>query len=338
MAAARKVSPAASSTRAPRVLKRLASLAMVVVLPVPLTPTTRMTAGASGWLARPGHRVTGREQPDELGLERQLRRQVPALACSFDDLDGEVRPKVGRDEHLLDPLPCLVAAAAAEHGPDAPDESRAASLEPGHSSWASDPWFIVPLSSDGPGEHVPGPVIVDGWQVGEPERDHVAHRVVTSGHAVQRVRGLDGAPIVGDDHELDVLREAAQGGREPAHVRLVERGIHLVQDAEGHGPHLEHGEQQGHRGERTLATREHRQRLAFLARRTRRDLDTGRSEVLRRGQRQGCVPSTEQLLEAARERALERHERRPELVGDEPLEARDERPRVTDRVLEVGLL
>jgi hypothetical protein len=48
MAAARKVSAAASSTFAPRVEKRCASLAMVVVLPVPLTPTTSTTAGTPG--------------------------------------------------------------------------------------------------------------------------------------------------------------------------------------------------------------------------------------------------------------------------------------------------
>ena len=55
MAAARKVSAAASSTLAPSDLKRYASLAMVVVLPVPLTPTTKMTAGIPG----PGMRGHG---------------------------------------------------------------------------------------------------------------------------------------------------------------------------------------------------------------------------------------------------------------------------------------
>ena len=59
MAAARNVSAAASSTLAPRVLKRLASLAMVVVLPVPLTPTTSTTAGTSGAGLR-GHGIASR--------------------------------------------------------------------------------------------------------------------------------------------------------------------------------------------------------------------------------------------------------------------------------------
>ena len=44
-AAARNVSPAQSSTFLPSAFRRLASLPMVVVLPTPLTPMTRMTLG-----------------------------------------------------------------------------------------------------------------------------------------------------------------------------------------------------------------------------------------------------------------------------------------------------
>ena len=45
MAAARKVSAAASTTRRPRSVSLLASFAMVVVLPTPFTPTTSQMAG-----------------------------------------------------------------------------------------------------------------------------------------------------------------------------------------------------------------------------------------------------------------------------------------------------
>ena len=45
IAAARKVSPAASITLRPSARNFAASLPMVVVLPEPLTPTTRMTNG-----------------------------------------------------------------------------------------------------------------------------------------------------------------------------------------------------------------------------------------------------------------------------------------------------
>ena len=47
LAAARKVSAAASSTLLPCERSRLASLPMVVVLPVPFTPTTSKTSGGS---------------------------------------------------------------------------------------------------------------------------------------------------------------------------------------------------------------------------------------------------------------------------------------------------
>ena len=50
-AAARKVSPAASSTRRPSSCWRLASLPIVVVLPTPLTPTNEPHRDAA--LARP---------------------------------------------------------------------------------------------------------------------------------------------------------------------------------------------------------------------------------------------------------------------------------------------
>ncbi len=46
-AAARKVSPAASMTFFPSACSRCASLPIVVVLPVPFTPTTSTTAGAA---------------------------------------------------------------------------------------------------------------------------------------------------------------------------------------------------------------------------------------------------------------------------------------------------
>ena len=45
MAAARNVSPAASMTLLPSPVNLAASLPIVVVLPDPLTPTTRMTNG-----------------------------------------------------------------------------------------------------------------------------------------------------------------------------------------------------------------------------------------------------------------------------------------------------
>ena len=76
MAAARNVSPAASITFLPSRASRAASLPMVVVLPVPLTPTTRMTCGlcepsiASGF-------ATGAEDALDLGLKTARTSSAP---------------------------------------------------------------------------------------------------------------------------------------------------------------------------------------------------------------------------------------------------------------------
>ncbi len=48
------------------------------------------------------------------------------------------------------------------------------------------------------------------------------------------------------------------GLHEAPHVRLVEHGVHLVQDAEGGGPRLEEGEEQRYRRQRPLAAGQHR--------------------------------------------------------------------------------
>ena len=131
----------------------------------------------------------------------------------------------------------------------------------------------------------------------EPEADDAADRVVADGHAVQRVGRLDRAAVVGDDDELRLVGEAAQGIGEPADVRLVERGVDLVEHAERDRSDLEHREQQGDGGQGPLAARQHRQRLRLLAGRPGDDLDAGRAEVRRVGQRQPGVPAAEQLLE-----------------------------------------
>ena len=87
MAAARNVSAAHSRTLRPSDLKRLVSLPMVVVLPVPLTPTTRMTSGTPStfcggvallW-SRMARRIDRRLRADRLMSEAGDRRQHKPL-------------------------------------------------------------------------------------------------------------------------------------------------------------------------------------------------------------------------------------------------------------------
>ena len=77
IAAARNVSAAASTTRRPCARSRAASLPIVVVLPVPLTPTTSTIAGppsAAGFGVHSSSR--GGEQRRELGADRASGRST----------------------------------------------------------------------------------------------------------------------------------------------------------------------------------------------------------------------------------------------------------------------
>src|SRR5688572_20097995 len=78
----------------------------------------------------------------------------------------------------------------------------------------------------------------------EADAHQLADAWLLHGHAVELVRDLHGAARVGDQHELSLLLQALQHAHEAADVRVVERSIHLVEDAEGRGLVLEDREQQ----------------------------------------------------------------------------------------------
>ena len=114
-AAARNVSAAASTTERPDSCSRWASLPIVVVFPVPLTPTTRTTVRrpveAEPLLPLDRDEIGDDllQAVDELGLARGL-----ALLEALHDLDRRGDAAVGRDQRLLDPLPRLVVARVEE--------------------------------------------------------------------------------------------------------------------------------------------------------------------------------------------------------------------------------
>ena len=91
---------------------------MVVVLPVPLTPTTRITAG----LVAEVDRVVARagqlgQQLGEPRGERLAADQVALLGLLLelgDDLRGRAGADVGVDQRLLEPLPGLLVEVALE--------------------------------------------------------------------------------------------------------------------------------------------------------------------------------------------------------------------------------
>ena len=108
MAAARNVSAAASRTRCAEGLEAVRrAWRCVVVLPVPLTPTTRMTAGmrraglrgqGTAW------RVAKRARSSSCSAVLRPPRRVRARARSQTSM-ARSAPEVRRDEGLLDLLP-----------------------------------------------------------------------------------------------------------------------------------------------------------------------------------------------------------------------------------------
>ena len=96
----------------------------------------------------------------------------------------------------------------------------------------------------------------------EPQADDAGVPVVAHRHAVQRVGGAWIVPRLWVITMNWVVTARPRSGiGEAAHVRLVQRRVHLVQHAERDRPDLQHRQEEGHRGERALSTREHPQRL-----------------------------------------------------------------------------
>ena len=96
---------------------------MVVVLPVPFTPTTSTTAGPPSTAER-GSQARSRcdEQRRELRADGGLGTAgLAPLARPLDEVDGERRTDVAGDERLLDVVPhrpvgaAEVAAELADH-------------------------------------------------------------------------------------------------------------------------------------------------------------------------------------------------------------------------------
>ena len=97
-------------------------------------------------------------------------------------------------------------------------------------------------------------------------------------------------------------------------VRLVQRRVHFVQDAERAGLVLEDRHQQRHRGQRLLAAREQQHVLQLLARRRRNDIDAGLGQVLLIGQAHLAGAAAEQRLEHLAEVGVDGLERLGELL------------------------
>src|SRR3954468_6117460 len=107
-AAARHVSAAATATERPCSASLAESLPIVVVLPVPLTPTTRITAGAGGTAGGGGPAARPGPPPRaEGGVQARGAAGGPGPPH---ELGRRADADVAGDEPLLEPLPVRVVA------------------------------------------------------------------------------------------------------------------------------------------------------------------------------------------------------------------------------------
>src|SRR5439155_5016621 len=173
-------------------------------------------------------------------------------------------------------------------------------------------------------------------QLRELERDDLRNAAVIHRHPVEHVDGLDRPAVVRDHDELRAIGELAERLRETADVPFVERGIDLVEDAERRRLHAEDREQERRGGEGALAARELREAADALSGGTRVDLDARILRIVGGPERR--LPAVEQALEEDAELAVDRHERRGELLGDRRSQIVGERAQIGHRLLEIGAL
>ena len=131
----------------------------------------------------------------------------------------------------------------------------------------------------------------------EAPRDDLRDAVGPHRHAVEDIRGLHRPLLVRDDDELRAIRVAAEELDEAGDVRVVERGLDLVEEVEGARPREEEREQERDRAERLLAAGEEREPRDALPRGAELDLD---SRLVR--PRSSALDESEPALTAGEER------------------------------------
>src|SRR3990172_8807233 len=113
----------------------------------------------------------------------------------------------------------------------------------------------------------------------ESDRHYLGTAGLFHSDAVEGVGHLHGALVVGDDDELRAAAHLFEETGKARYVGLVERGVHLIEHAEGARLDEERREEQGDRREGPLAAGEERNGLKLLASRLCDDLYAGLKDV-----------------------------------------------------------
>src|SRR5436190_23453345 len=127
--------------------------------------------------------------------------------------------------------------------------------------------------------------------------------------AVQPIRNLHRPPVVRDEDELRAVEHPAQHVDESSDVRVVERRVDLVEQAEQARLVPEDREHQRDGGERLLAARQQLHALQPLARRRGDDVDAAFERIVLVEQRQTGAAAAEERAEGGLEVLLNRGKR-----------------------------
>src|SRR5262249_24603726 len=168
--------------------------------------------------------------------------------------------------------------------------------------------------------------------------DDLGDAILLHRDPVERVGHLHRSSVVRDEHELRALRHLADERVEATDVGLVERRIHLVEEAERGRPDEKQREDQRRCRDRLLAARQQAQRLELLAGQRHDDLDPLLAALLGLGRLQTRCPSREELREHLGQPYVRGLESLLEATPRGPNELTDRLPEVFEGALEVGAL
>jgi hypothetical protein len=138
-----------------------------------------------------------------------------------------------------------------------------------------------------------------------------------------------------NDHELCVLLEFLKKADEAADIRLVERGVHLVENAEGRRLDEIDSEEKRQGCERSLPTRKKVDSLRPLPAWRRMDLDCGLEGVVGIGKPEVALASLEEALKGQTEIVSHCAERLGEETGCGLVDLPDRLPQVVPSLHEV---
>src|SRR5690349_16797338 len=197
---------------------------MVVVLPTPLTPTTRTTAGRSvrrsvvsnfaKCSSSVSFSIRCRSRGSVVRKRSTFSRSSSTMRSVMSGPKSAVNSAVSRSSHVVSSMVGLTNMPRSAR----PSDQELCAMLPAY--WGRPP---------APGRSA-------GDALGDALADHGRHAVLSHRHAVEGVRDLHRALLMGDHDELARGAQLLEDPEQTPQVGVVQRGLHLVQDVEGARP------------------------------------------------------------------------------------------------------